>query len=168
MPITADWLDDEHAAILVRFNGTWTDQQLQRAIEAAHALHCQDDGIKHHIVTDFTNAPIISANSLQSITTVLDRVRPYRREYGLIIFVGASRLLRVVGRLLNSADTSDTPNVYYVDILPDAVKVIEDTVARTLISAEALRNKLRQSISEEHDPDATHPPSNPDRGKAAR
>lgn len=168
MSITANWLDNEHAAILVRFNGAWTDQQLQRAIEEAHALHRQDDGIKHHIVTDFTNAPIISANSLQSITTVLDRVRPYRREYGLIIFVGASRLLRVVGKLLNNDDTSDTPNVYYVDMLPDAVKIIEDTVARTLLSAETLRNKLRQSISQQDDPDATQPPSRPGRGKATR
>ena len=55
----------------------------------------------------------------------------------------------------NNADTSDTPNVYYVDLLPDAVKIIEDTVARTLLSAEALRNKLRQSLSQEDDPDAT-------------
>lgn len=168
MSITADWLDNDHAAILLRFNGTWTDQQLQHAIEKAHALHRQDSGMKHHIITDFTNAPIISANSLQSITTVLDRVRPYRSEYGLIIFVGASRLLRVVGKLLNNADTSDTPNVYYVDLLPDAVKIIEDTVARTFPSGETLRYKLQQSISHHDDPDATQPPSRPDRGKAAR
>ena len=168
MPITADWLDNEHTAILLRFNGLWTDQQLQSTIEKTHALHLQDASIKHHIITDFTNAPIISANSLQSITTVSDRVRPYREQYGLIVFVGASRLLRVVGKLLNNADTSDTPNVYYVDLLPDAIKIIEDTVARTYPSGEILRRKLNQSISHHDDPDATQPPSRSQRGKAAR
>lgn len=167
MPISTDWLDNEHTALVLRFNGIWTDQQLQFAIEKAHELHLQEKGIKHHIITDFTNAPIISANSLQSITTVLARVRPHRQEYGLIIFVGASRLLRVVGKLLNNADTDDTPNVYYVDLLPDAVKIIEDTVANTLLSAETVREKLRQSISYHDDPDATQPPKRSDQGKAA-
>ncbi|MCA9882372.1 MAG: hypothetical protein KC708_05360 [Anaerolineae bacterium] len=168
MPIIADWLDEEHTTINMCFNGTWTDEQLQLALEAVHVLHFQAPRTKHHIITNFTQAPIISARSLQSITTVLDRVRPWRSHYGLIIFVGASRLLRIFGKLLNDTEDSNASNVYYVDTVVDAVKIIGETVARTYPSGETIRRKMQQTLSRRDDPDATQPPNQKDQGTVSR
>lgn len=149
MSIQTTWVDDDHHILLMRFEGAWTGDELKTAIYYVHALHKFDASVPHHIIVDFTSTPILPIRALQQLQNFVNLIGPLRKEYGYVVFVGASRLLRAVGNLLSQGFPRTTSKIYNVNTYSDALALIEN-----------VSNKRFQAL-DQLSPDDTQVPHEP-------
>jgi hypothetical protein len=161
MPIQTDWADADECILRMHFEGEWTSEDLKAKLLKLHNLHQANTSKTHHVIIDFSESPILPVRAMQQLYNFTRQIGSLRKEYGFVIFVGASRLLRAVGHLLSQGFPNPARNVYNVNTYEEALKLIEDSTSRTHASGQELRARLHETLPPTSDPEETQPSTNP-------
>jgi hypothetical protein len=122
MPYQVTWDDEEQTIAVQTYSGTATMKDYYQAIdESAQLLSSVDHTVD--LIMDLTAMKSDLKGFLTAVSYANKQVPANQR---LVVVVGANRFVQTMGRIAGTIAPKATENVYFVDTLEDAHRVITE------------------------------------------
>lgn len=122
MPVLIDWDDPAETTLRMDVIAPWNWDEYMKAVKDGHAMATAKPHTVHLIV-DFTHIGALPSGYLTNFQRAMLFIPP---NAGLIVSIGVTGLLRIVGQALYALMPGQLARISYADSLPAARKLIAD------------------------------------------